>query len=125
MPKTIPFSQRGREAQVVLAVIVPFVFGAIVGVALGASAALYWILSVVAAVGAVLAGLEHPTARSGALRGLLIGAVYGVGLLLAHAIAGTDAKVSLGGFPPLVILIDAVVGALLAGLGAGLAGRRR
>jgi hypothetical protein len=124
MPETIPFSERGREAQVVLAVVVPFVFGAIVGIVLGASAAVYWILSALAALGAVLAGLEHPDARSGALRGLFIGAVYGIGLLLAHAVAGTDAKVSLGGFPPLVIVIDAVVGAGLAALGAGLSGRR-
>jgi hypothetical protein len=124
MPETIPFNERGREAQILLAVVVPFVFGAIVGIVLGASAAVYWILSAIAAIGAILAGLEHPDARSGALRGLVIGAVYGIGLLLAHAVAGTDAKVSLGGFPPLVIVIDAVVGALLAGLGGGLAGGR-
>lgn len=124
MPETIPFSERGREAQIVLAVVVPFVFGAIVGIVLGASAGVYWILSALAAIGAVLAGLEHPDARSGALRGLFIGAVYGIGLLLAHAVAGSDAKVSLGGFPPLVIVIDAVVGAALAALGAGLSGRR-
>jgi hypothetical protein len=123
VPETIPFSARGREAQIILAVVVPFVFGAIVGIVLGASAAVYWILSAVAALGAVLAGLEHPDARSGALRGLFIGAVYGVGLLLAHAVAGTDAKVSLGSFPPLVIVIDAIVGAVLAALGGRLAGR--
>jgi hypothetical protein len=123
VPETIPFSERGREAQFVLAVIVPFVFGAVVGIVLGASVVVYWILSAVAAIGAVLAGLEHPDARSGALRGLFIGAVYGIGLLVAHAMAGTDAKVSLGGFPPLAIVIDAVAGALLAALGDGLARR--
>jgi hypothetical protein len=125
MPETIPFSDRGREAQILLAVVVPFVFGAIVGVVLGASAAAYWILSAVAAIGAVLAGLEHPDARSGALRGLLIGAVYGVGLLLAHAVAGTHAKVSLGSIPLLVILVDAIAGAILAALGGWLTGHRR
>lgn len=125
MPETVPFSGRSREAQLMLAVVVPFVFGAIVGVALGWSAAVYWILSAIAAVGAVLAGLEHPDARSGALRGLVIGAVYAVGLLLAHAVAGTDAKVSLGSFPPFLILIDAVVGAILAGLGGWSVQRRR
>jgi hypothetical protein len=125
MPETIPFDQRGREAQILLAVVVPFVFGAIVGVVLGWSAGVYWILSALAAVGAVLAGLEHPDARSGALRGLVIGTVYGVGVLLAHAVAGTDAKVSLGSFPPLAIVIDAVVGSALAALGGWLASRRR
>jgi hypothetical protein len=120
MPETVPFGERSREAQVVLAVVVPFVFGAIVGVVLGASAAVYWILSAVAALGAVVAGLEHPDARSGALRGLVIGAVYGIAVLLAHAVAGTDAKVSLGSFPPLLIVIDAVAGAALAALGGRL-----
>jgi hypothetical protein len=122
--ETIPFSERGREAQILLAVVVPFVFGAIVGVVLGISAAAYWILSAIAAVGAVLAGLEHPDARSGALRGLFIGAVYGIGLLLAHAVAGSDAKTSLGSFPPLVIVIDAIAGAILAALGGWLGAHR-
>ncbi len=117
MPETVPFNERSRETQIVLAGVIPFVFGAIVGVVLGWSAGVYWILSAIAAIGAVLAGLEHPDARSGALRGLVIGAVYGVGLLLAHAVAGTHAKVSLGSFPPFVIVIDAVVGAILAALG--------
>jgi hypothetical protein len=124
MPKTVPFIERGRGAQIVLALVVPFVFGAIVGIVLGASAPAYWILSALAAVGAVLAGLEHPDARSGVLRGVVIGAVYGIGLLFAHAAVGTHAKVSLGSFPPLVIVIDAVVGAILAALGGSLAGRR-
>ena len=117
MPETIPFSDRGTGAQVLLALVVPFIFGAIVGVVLGASATAYWILSAVAALGAVLAGLEHPDPRSAAIRGLVIGAVYGIGVLLAHAVAGTHAEVSLGSFPPIVILIDAVAGAILAAIG--------
>jgi hypothetical protein len=124
MPETIPFSERGREAQILLALVVPFIFGAIVGVVLGASAAAYWILSAVAALGAVLAGLEHPDPRSAAIRGLVIGAVYGIGVLLAHAVAGTHAEVSLGSFPPVVILIDAIAGAILAAIG-GLISRAR
>ena len=124
MPETIPFSERGREAQILLALVVPFIFGAIVGVVLGASASVYWVLSAVAALGAVLAGLEHPDPRSAAIRGLVIGAVYGVGVLLAHAVAGTHAEVSLGSFPPIVILIDAVAGAILAAIG-GLITRAR
>jgi hypothetical protein len=118
VPETIPFSDRSREVQVLLAVIIPFVFGAIVGVLLGVSAPVYWILSLLAAIGAILAGLEHPDARSAALRGLVMGIVYGVALLLAHAAAGTHPKVSLGTFPPLVILIDAIIGAILSALGS-------
>jgi hypothetical protein len=124
LPETIPFSDRSRQAQVLLALIVPFIFGAIVGVVLGASATVYWILSAVAAIGAVLAGLEHPDPRSAAIRGLVIGAVYGIGVLLGHAVAGTHAEVSLGSFPPILILIDAIAGAILAAIG-GLVSRAR
>jgi hypothetical protein len=124
MPETIPFSDRGTQAQILLALVVPFIFGAIVGVVLGASATAYWILSALAALGAVLAGLEHPDPRSAAIRGLIIGAVYGIGVLVAHAVAGTHAEVSLGSFPPLVILIDAIAGAILAAIG-GLVSRAR
>ena len=102
----------------------PFIFGAIVGVVLGASAGFYWVLSALAAIGAVLAGLEHPDPRSAALRGVVMGAVYGVGVLLAHAVAGTDAEVSLGSFPPFVIVIDAIAGAILAAIGGAISRAR-
>jgi hypothetical protein len=124
MPETIPFSERARETQVLIAVVIPFVFGAIVGVVLGTSATVYWILSAIAALGAVLAGLEHPGPRSAAIRGLVIGAIYGIGVLLAHAVAGTHAEVSLGSFPPLVILIDAIAGAILAAIGGVISAAR-
>ncbi len=117
MPETIPFAERSQGAQIVLALVVPFIFGAIVGVVLGASATAYWILSALAALGAVLAGLEHPGPRPAAIRGLVMGAVYGIAVLLAHVVAGTHAEVSLGSFPLLVILIDAVAGAILAAIG--------
>ena len=71
----------------------------------------------------MLGGLEHPDARSGAYRGLIGGALFGLGLLLAHAVAGTDAKVSLGSFPPFIIVIDAIAGMLLSALGGRLSGR--
>src|ERR1700753_2731282 len=92
MPETVPFAERSAQTRFVLAIVVPCVFGAIVGVALGASAPAYWILSAIAAIGAILAGLEHPGPRSAALRGLAMGAVYGVGVLVAHAISGADAE---------------------------------
>jgi hypothetical protein len=124
MPETVPFSERSPRTQFILAVVIPFVFGAVVGVVLGASAAAYWALSALAALGAILAGLEHPGPREAALRGLAMGAVYGAGVLIAHAVAGTDAEVSLGSFPPFLIVIDAIAGAVLAAIG-GLASRKR
>jgi hypothetical protein len=124
LPEPIPFSERSQQVQILLALVVPFIFGAVVGVVLGVSAGFYWVLSALAAIGAVLAGLEHPDPRSAALRGVVMGAVYGIGVLLAHAVAGTDAEVSLGSFPPLVIVIDAIVGAILAAIGGAISRSR-
>jgi hypothetical protein len=117
--------ERPENVQVWLAVIVPLVFGAIVGVVLGTSASLYWILLAVAALGALLSGLEHDQVKEAAGRGAVAGAMFGLGILAAHQLAGTDAKVSLGSFPPLLIVIDAIAGALLAALGCWLVARRR
>ena len=116
---------RPRQAQVGLAVIAPFVLGAVTGVALGIAAGAYWALSAVAVVGGVLAGLEHEDCRGGARRGILGGALFGLGVLLAHAITGADAKVSLGSFPPFLIVIDAVIGMLLGMLGGQISRRQR
>src|ERR1700747_662967 len=94
------FRNRPRPFQVVTGGFVPLLFGGIVGVVLGVSAAGYWGVVALAARGGVLDGLEPRCGWGGAARGLVGGALFGLGLLLAHAIAGTHAKVSLGGFPP-------------------------
>jgi hypothetical protein len=85
----------------------------------------YWALAVLAGLGAVLAGFEHQDGWGGADRGLVGGALFGLGVLVAHAIAGTHAKVSLGSFPPLLIVIDAIFGMLLGALGGWIARRMR
>jgi hypothetical protein len=115
------FRDRPRPVQIVLGGAVPLVFGAVVGILLGVSAGVYWALAVLAGIGAVLAGFEHQDGWGGADRGLVGGALFGLGVLLAHAIAGTHAKVSLGGFPPLLIVIDAIFGMLLGALGGRIA----
>jgi hypothetical protein len=115
------FRDRPRPLQIVLGGAVPLAFGAVVGIVLGVSAGVYWALAVLAGLGAVLAGFEHQDGWGGADRGLAGGALFGLGVLLAHAIAGTHAKVSLGGFPPLLIVIDAIFGMLLGALGGRLA----
>lgn len=116
---------RPENTQVWLAVVVPLVFGALVGIFLGTSTTVYWILIGVATLGALLSGLEHVEVKEAAGRGAVAGAMFGLGILAVHQLAGTDAKVSLGSFPPALILIDAIAGVLLAALGCWLAGRRR
>jgi hypothetical protein len=117
------FRDRPRPLQVLLGGVIPAVFGAITGIVLGVSAAGYWALAVVALLGAVLAGLEHRDGWGGADRGLVGGAIFGTCLLGAHAIAGTHAQVSLGSFPPFLVVIDAIVGMFASALGGRL--RRR
>src|SRR5438270_2576144 len=115
------FRDRSRPAQIVLGGVVPLLFGGGVGVVLGVSAGAYWGLAALAGVGGVLAGFEHRDGWGGADRGLVGGALFGLGVVVAHAIAGTHAKVSLGSFPPFLIVIDAIVGMLLGALGGRLA----
>lgn len=124
MPRPTLLRERPENTQVVLAVIVPLIFGAVVGVVLGTSASFYWILLGVASLGALLAGLEHVEVKEAAGRGAVAGAMFGLGILAAHQLAGTDAKVSLGSFPPALIVIDAIAGALLTALGCWLSRRR-
>lgn len=125
MPTPTLLRDRAENTQVWLAVIIPLVFGAVVGIVLGTSASLYWILLAVASLAALLSGLEHTEVREAAGRGAVAGAMFGLGILAAHQLAGTDAKVSLGSFPPALIVIDAIAGALLAALGCWLSRRRR
>src|ERR1700722_8806564 len=114
------FRDRPQPVQIILGGVVPFAFGAIVGIVIGISAGVYWALAALAGLGAIVAGFEHQDGWGGADRGLVGGALFGAGILLAHAIAGTHAKVSLGSFPPLLIVIDAIAGMLLGALGGRL-----
>ncbi len=111
------FRDRSRSAQIVIGGVIPAVIGAIAGVLVGVSGSAYWAVAGLAAVGGVLAGFEHQDGWGGADRGLVGGAIYGAALLLAHAIAGTHAKVSLGSFPPLLIVVTAIAGMLLGAIG--------
>jgi hypothetical protein len=114
------FRDRPRPIQIILGGLVPFLFGAVVGVVLGISAGAYWGLAALAGLGAIVAGFEHQDGWGGADRGLVGGALFGAGVLIAHAIAGTHAKVSLGSFPPLLVVIDAIAGMLLGAVGGRL-----
>ncbi len=111
------FRYRPQNVQILLGGVVPFVFGVVVGLVLGVSADTYWVLAGLAGLGAVLAGFEHPDGWGGADRGLVGGAIYALGLLLAHYISGAHAKVSLGSFPPFLIIVSAIVGMFLGALG--------
>jgi hypothetical protein len=111
------FRDRERPAQMVLGWLVPAVAGGIAGVLIGVSGGAYWGYSAAIALATIVGGFEHEDGWDAADRGLIAGAIYGVALLLVHALVGTHAKVSLGSFPPLLIVITAIIGMLLSAIG--------
>jgi hypothetical protein len=125
MYSPVLFRDRSRPAQIVIGGVIPAAIGALAGVLLGVSAAAYWLVGLLAAVGAFVAGFEHQDGWGGADRGFFGGLIYGIALLVAHAIVGTHAKVSLGSFPPFLVVITTVVGMLLGAAGGRFARIRR
>ncbi len=125
MYEPVLFRDRQRPAQIVLAGVVPAVAGGVAGVLVGVSSGAYWAFGALAAVGAIVAGFEHQDGWGGADRGLVAGLIYGIALLVVHAVLGTHAKVSLGSFPPLLAVVTAIAGMLLSALGGRIARLQR
>ena len=110
-----------RPVQVILVGVVPAVFGAITGIVLGISEPVYLVLSILGVLGGVAAGFDHVGARSGALRGLLAGFLFGAFILLAHEVSGQEAEAHLP--EPAIVLV--VVTTLLGGAFGALGGVMR
>jgi hypothetical protein len=125
MLEPVLFRDRARPAQIVLGGVVPAALGVVAGILVGTSTGAYWALAAVVSIGGILAGLEHQDGWGGADRGLVGGATYGTSLLIAHAIAGTHAKVSLGSFPPFLAVVTAIIGMFLGALGGRIARAQR
>jgi hypothetical protein len=97
-------SERSRSVQVLLAVVVPAVYGAVTGIFLGISEAIYLVLALSGILGAVGAGLEHVGAGAGARRGFFAGAIFGGAILIAHEISGAEPERELPD-PPIMLLV--------------------
>ena len=108
-------SERPRPVQILLAVVVPSVYGAITGIFLGTSELVYLVLSIAGILGGVGAGLEHMGAAAGARRGVLAGSLFGGFILIAHELSGADAEADL---PEPAILLVAVTTGFAIGLAA-------
>jgi hypothetical protein len=119
------FRDRSRAVQIVAGGVIPAALGALEGVLIGVSPAAYWIVAALALAGGFAAGFEHRDGWGGADRGFFAGLIYGIALLLVHALVGTDAKVSLGSFPPLLAVITAIIGMLASAAGGRLARAQR
>lgn len=125
MPTPVLFRDRERPVQILLGGVAPAVIGALAGILIGASAPAYWVVAILAGVGAFLSGFEHRDGWGGADRGFFGGVIYGIALLVVHGILGTHAKVSLGSFPPLLAVITAIFGMFLGAAGGRIARAQR
>jgi hypothetical protein len=112
------FVHRPRQVQIVLVVLVPAILGGIAGLVLPPVPALYIVIQVVAIIGGLLAGLEHHNVGEAAVRGLVGGFFFGLGIIVLHAISGGDDHHYLGQLPIVLPLITAVFGALFAVIGS-------
>lgn len=118
-------ASRPTHERVFVVLVLPAIFGAICGVALGVDEVLYLVLTIpVAIAGGFAAGLEHNRAREGALRGVG-GLIFGTLIVATHAAIGNKAKADLPHPAILLALVTAIGGALLGALGARVRARRQ
>jgi len=118
-------SSRSPAEQVLVANVVPCVFGAITGIALGLHEVAYLLLvGPIGILGGYFAGLEHRTAPEGAARGALGGAQFGALILGVHELSGMDPEAHLPHPAILLAVITTVVGAVLGFFGGMTRDRR-
>ena len=116
-------SEHPRPVQVVLAVVVPAIFGAVTGVFLGISEPVYLVLTLLGILGGVAAGFDHLGAAGGARRGALGGVLFGAAILVAHELSGDEAEAELPEPAVLLVVVTTVLGVLLGALGGRLRAR--
>jgi hypothetical protein len=109
--------EQSRSVQVLLAVVLPVLYGAVTGYFLGVSEATYLVLSVLGVLGGIGAGFDHVGAATGAKRGLIAGVLFGGSILVAHEIHGADAKAHLPEPAILLVVVTTVLGIGFAALG--------
>jgi hypothetical protein len=116
-------ADRRPGEQVFIVLVLPSLFGAICGVMLGINEALYTVLTLLGILGGVAAGYDHATPSEGALRGIAGGALFGTFILLAHAIAGTEAKAKLPEPHVLLPIATTLISIALGAIGGALRAR--
>ena len=113
-------SSRPVPARIVVAGVVPALFGAICGWLLGVNEVAYTVLAVpVAILGGAVAGFEHTEPRHAAVRGFIGGALFGGFILIVHELTGKAAKAHLPDPPVVLAVVTALAGSGLGAIGAG------
>jgi hypothetical protein len=105
-------------ARVIGVIVIPAVFGLLVGWMLGVSKPVYIGLNIVAGIGGYIAGWEHRSGKEAALRGLVGGLVFGGAILLMHELTGDTPKVKLQDPKIILLAFTGGIGAILAAFGA-------
>lgn len=116
-------SERPPAVRFVLVVVVPAVYGAITGLALGWSEGVYLVLSLLAILGGIGAGFDHLGAGAGARRGLIGGALFGGFILIAHELSGQDAEADLPDPAIVLVVVITLLGIAFGALGGWLRAR--
>lgn len=109
--------------RIVIAVVVPALFGLLTGYLLTTSETAYLVLSILGVVGGIGAGFEHPRAGEGAARGLAGGLLFGTMILLGAALVGDPATAKLPDPPGVLVAITTVLGVVFGAIGGALRGR--
>ena len=116
--------ERSHGAEMAVAVVVPALYGAVVGWLLGVSEGAYLVTSLLGILGGLAAGLEHEGALEGFYRGLLGGLLFGTAILVSNGVLDETPKAELPDPEILLVVITAIAGALLGTLGGWLRQRR-
>ena len=118
MKSPVLLSDRPDRQGVIVSMVVPIVFGAVTGWALGVSEIGYLVLTLLGVAGGYFAGLEHDYPIDGVYRGMLGGLLFGSSILITHGLIDTEPKAELPHPETLLIAITGGFGVLLGWLGA-------
>jgi hypothetical protein len=116
-------SEHPPALRFVLVGVVPAVYGALTGLALGWSEPVYLVLSILGILGGFGAGFDHLGAAAGGKRGAIAGSLFGAFILIAHELSGEEAEADLPEPAILLVVITTVLGVAFAAAGGAL--RRR
>jgi hypothetical protein len=111
--------------QILVANVLPCVFGAVTGLVLGLHEVAYLLLAgPIGLLGGFFAGVEHRGGPEGAARGALGGLQFGALILAVHELSGMDAKADLPHPAILLVVLTTGIGMVL-GFAGGLLRERQ